>query len=108
MEGRTKSDHDELKGMSHFGGQYDNRPCFGYIDTRISLIEDAFGRGYSPMVERVRCLRAGPYTLSSGSFGHQSPGTMTGAGGAPLGWDRRRRVTPAQTASQETWPEAEP
>lgn len=32
MDGRTKSDHDELKGMSHFGGQYDNRPCFGYKD----------------------------------------------------------------------------
>jgi hypothetical protein len=34
-------------------------------------------------------------TLFPGSFGHQSPGIMTGAGGASLGWDRRRRVTPA-------------
>src|SRR5580700_6424150 len=33
---------------------------------------------------------------------------MTGAGGASLDWDRRRRVTPVQTASQEAWPEAEP
>jgi len=33
---------------------------------------------------------------------------MTGVGGASLDWDRRRRVTPAQTKSQETWPEAEP
>jgi hypothetical protein len=77
----------------------------------------------------VRCPRMGPYTLFSGSFGHQSPGTMTGAGSVPLDWDRRRRATPAsaillahdlfgkpyplfrimrQTASQETWPEAEP
>jgi hypothetical protein len=36
-----------------------------------------------------------------------SPGIMTGVGGASLDWDRRRRVTPAQTASQEAWPEAE-
>jgi hypothetical protein len=57
---------------------------------------------------QVRCPRMGLSTLSPGSFGHQSPGIMTGAGGASLGWDRRRRVTPAQTASQETWPEAEP
>src|ERR1700692_3125379 len=75
---------------------------------RISLTKDAAGEGTSRRLERVRCLRAGPYTSPSGSFGHQSPGTTAGAGGAPLGWDRRRRVTPAQTASQETWPEAEP
>jgi hypothetical protein len=25
-----------------------------------------------------------------------------------LGWDRRWRVTPAKTTSQEAWPEAEP
>src|SRR3984957_7734326 len=36
-----------------------------------------------------------------------SPGTMTGAGGASLDWDRRRRVTPVQTTSQEAWPEAD-
>ena len=36
-----------------------------------------------------------------------SPGIMTGAGGASLDWDRRRRVTPVQTASQEAWPEAD-
>jgi hypothetical protein len=30
-----------------------------------------------------------------------SPGIMTGVGGASLDWDRRRRVTPVQTASQE-------
>jgi hypothetical protein len=29
-------------------------------------------------------------------------------GGASLDWDRRRRVTPVQTTSQEAWPEAEP
>src|ERR1700685_791006 len=34
-----------------------------------------------------------------GRLGHQSPGTMTGAGGASLDWDRRRRVTPVQTTS---------
>jgi hypothetical protein len=36
-----------------------------------------------------------------------SSGIMTGAGGASLDWDRRWRVTPVQTTSQEAWPEAE-
>ena len=31
-------------------------------------------------------------------------GTMTGARGASLDWDRRWRVMPVQTASQEAWP----
>ena len=44
----------------------------------------------------------------SGRLGHQPRGTMTGVGGASLDWDRRRRVTPVQTTSQEAWPEAEP
>ena len=43
-----------------------------------------------------------------GGLGIMSPGTMTGVGGASLDWDRRRRVTPVQTTSQEAWPEAEP
>ena len=47
-------------------------------------------------------------TAPPGRLGHQPPGTMTGVGGASLDWDRRRRVTPVQTASQEAWPEAEP
>src|ERR1700743_2084188 len=51
-------------------------------------------RGDFPMAGRVRCPRMGPSTLFPGSFGHQSPGIMTGAGGASLGWDRRWRVTP--------------
>jgi hypothetical protein len=47
-------------------------------------------------------------TLLSGGLGIMSPGITTGVGGASLDWDRRRRVTPVQTASQEAWPEAEP
>src|SRR5580658_10327747 len=43
-----------------------------------------------------------------GGLGIMSPGIMTGVGGASLAWDRRSRVTPAQTESQEAWPEAEP
>ena len=40
---------------------------------------------------------AGGFALRSrAASGHQSPGTTTGAGGAPLGWDRRRRVTPVR------------
>ena len=47
-------------------------------------------------------------TLLPGGLGIMSPGITTGVGGASLDWDRRRRVTPVQTASQEAWPEAEP
>src|SRR5580704_17889864 len=47
-------------------------------------------------------------SLLSGGLGIMSPGIMTGVGGASLDWDRRRRVTPVQTTSQEAWPEAEP
>jgi hypothetical protein len=43
-----------------------------------------------------------------GGLGIMSPGITTGVGGASLDWDRRRRVTPVQTTSQEAWPEAEP
>src|SRR6202451_2917738 len=57
--------------------------------------------------ERGRCPRA-DLQSAPGRLGYQSPGIMTGAGGASLDWDRRRRVTPVQTASQEAWPEAEP
>src|SRR5246127_2775763 len=56
--------------------------------------------------ERGRCPRAG-LQPAPGRLGYQSPGIMTGAGGASLDWDRRRRVTPVQTASQEAWPEAD-
>ena len=58
-------------------------------------------------MERVRCPRV-DLQFAPGRLGHQPPGIMTGAGGASLDWDRRRRVTPVQTASQEAWPEAEP
>jgi hypothetical protein len=58
-------------------------------------------------VERVRCPRA-DLQSAPGRLGYQSPDITTGAGGASLDWDRRRRVTPVQTASQEAWPEAEP
>jgi hypothetical protein len=56
---------------------------------------------------RGRCPRAG-LQPAPGRLGYQSPDITTGAGGASLDWDRRRRVTPVQTASQEAWPEAEP
>jgi len=58
-------------------------------------------------VERVRCPRA-DLQSAPGRLGYQPPGIMTGARGASLDWDRRRRVTPVQTTSQEAWPEAEP
>ena len=46
-------------------------------------------------------------SLLPGGLGIMSPGITTGVGGASLDWDRRRRVTPDQTASQEAWPEAD-
>ena len=74
--------------------------------TNIPLTKDAFRRhaeGWSG------CGARGWFcTLLSGGLGIMSPGIMTGVGGASLDWDRRRRVTPVQTASQEAWPEAEP
>ena len=58
-------------------------------------------------MERVRCLRADLQSAPR-RLGYQPPGMMTGMGGASLDWDRQSRVTPAQTTSQEAWPEAEP
>src|ERR1700721_4032919 len=37
-----------------------------------------------------------------------SPASRPVRGVLPLDWDRRHRVTPAETPSQEAWPEAEP
>jgi hypothetical protein len=58
-------------------------------------------------VERVRCSRA-DLQSALGRLGYQPPGMTTGMRGASLDWDRRRRVTPVQTKSQEAWPKAEP
>jgi hypothetical protein len=37
-----------------------------------------------------------------------SPASRPVRGVLPLDWDRRHRVTPGETTSQEAWPEAEP
>src|SRR5580658_669713 len=37
-----------------------------------------------------------------------SPASRPVRGVLPLDWDRRRRVMPGETTSQEAWPEAEP
>ena len=37
-----------------------------------------------------------------------SPALRPVRGVLPLDWDRRRRVMPGETTSQEAWPEAEP
>src|ERR1700722_18266939 len=37
-----------------------------------------------------------------------SPALRPVRGVLPLDWDRRRRVAPGETTSQEAWPEAEP
>src|ERR1700730_3181800 len=79
---------------------------FVYIAIHPALLKDAFRR----QAERWSgCGARGRFCmLLPGGLGIMSPGMMTGVGGASLDWDRRRRVTPVQTASQEAWPEAEP
>jgi hypothetical protein len=73
---------------------------------KIPLTKDAFRR----QAERWSGCGARGRICSplSGGLGIMSPGITTGVGGASLDWDRRRRVTPVQTTSQEAWPEAEP
>ena len=83
----------------------DKRLCSGYTII-LAPVKD-MARRHTASWERGRCPRVG-LQPAPGRLGHQSPGIMTGMGGASLDWDRRRRVTPVQTASQEAWPEAEP
>ena len=88
--------------------------CHFYIDiclfnsywTTLAPMKD-MTRRHTASWERGRCPRAA-LQPAPGRLGYQSPAITTGAGGASLDWDRRRRVTPVQTASQEAWPEAEP
>jgi hypothetical protein len=63
-------------------------------------------RRHTASWERGRCPRA-DLQSAPGRLGYQSPGITTGMGGASLDWDRRRRVTPVRTKSQEAWPEAD-
>jgi len=83
----------------------DNRPHSSYT-TILAHVKDV-ARRHTASWERGRCPRAALQS-APGRLGYQPPGTMTGVGGASLDWDRRRRVTPVQTKSQEAWPEAEP
>ena len=77
----------------------DNRPILAHVKDVARRHTASWERGRYPRVD----LQSAP-----GQLGYQPPGMMTGMGGASLDWDRRRRVTPVQTASQEAWPEAEP
>jgi hypothetical protein len=96
--------------ICHCNGEIilDIRHFYSYILSQFSLTKGRLRRGDLSEAERVRCPRMGLSTLFPGGLGIMSPGIMTGAGGASLDWDRRWRITPAQTASQEAWPEAEP
>ena len=58
-------------------------------------------------VGRVRCSRA-DLQSALGRLGHHVSRHYDRGGRCSLDWDRRRRVTPVQTTSQEAWPEAEP
>jgi hypothetical protein len=82
-----------------------------YVTISITSRFIPFSEGRLPeasrKVERVRCPRVVLHA-ALGRLGYQPPGMTTGMGGASLDWDRRRRVTPVRTTSQEAWPEAEP
>jgi hypothetical protein len=98
---------NDLQGLtsSNSATAFDNRRRI-VLKTKIPLTKGRLPEA-SREVERVRFPRA-DLQSAPGRFGYQPPGMMTGMGGASLDWDRRRRVTPAQTTSQEAWPEAEP
>jgi hypothetical protein len=95
-------------------GDHSHCQCHFFLDTGLrssyttilAPVKDV-ARRHTVLWERGRCPRAGLQS-APGRLGYQPPGMMTGMGGASLDWDRRRRVTPVQTASQEAWPEAEP
>jgi hypothetical protein len=84
----------------------DIRPRFGYI-RRISLIEGRF-LGASYKAERVRRLRADSQPAPGRLRASFTPVLRPVREVQSLDWDRKGRVTPAWTASQEAWPGAEP
>jgi hypothetical protein len=59
-------------------------------------------------VERVRFPRADLQSAPGRLRASCPPVLRPVRGVLPLGWDRKARVTPVRTASQETWPGAEP
>ncbi len=59
-------------------------------------------------VERVRFPRADLQSAPGRLRASCPPVLWPVRGVLPLGWDRKARVTPGRTASQETWPGAEP
>jgi hypothetical protein len=77
------------------------------VTSQSSLLRRTW-RGGTPRHGSEGGARGRVCSLLPGGLGIMSPGITTGVGGASLDWDRRRRVTPVQTASQEAWPEAEP
>ena len=73
---------------------FDNRPRM-VLKEKIPLTKGRLPEACRE-VERVRCSRAVWVSVPR----HDDRG-----GRCSLDWDRRRRVTPVQTASQEAWPE---
>ena len=98
---------NDLRGhhVSNSATAFDNRPRI-VLKEKIPLTKGRLPEACRE-VERVRCSRA-DLQSAPGRLGYQPLGIMTEVGGASLDWDRRRRVTPVQTESQEAWPEAEP
>src|ERR1700744_5977470 len=81
--------------MSHRQGRtLDERHQYGYIADIARSIRTPPARGLSGGGARAVPADGAIHPVP-GRLGHQSPGITTGAGGASLDWDRRRRVTPA-------------
>ena len=79
----------------------------GYILRQSRSSRDAFARALSE-AERVRCFRADLQSAPERLWASFSSVLRPRCGVLPLDWDRRGRVTPAGTESQEAWPGAEP
>src|SRR6202034_1772385 len=94
----------------HYGK---NRPRHGdviltFVPTSVTCRVPAHSRTPFAKVfgnaERVRWPRAGGYGPFPGRLGHHACRYYGRRVRCSLDWDRRRRATPVQTASQEAWP----
>ena len=85
---------------------FDNRRRIG-LKAKIPLTKGRLPEACRE-VERVRFPRADLQSAPGRLRASCPPVLRPVRGVLPLGWDRKARVTPVRTASQETWPGAEP
>jgi hypothetical protein len=90
----------------HFTTAFDNLLCIR-LKAKIPLTKGRLPEA-SREVERVRFPRADLQSAPGRLRASCPPVLWPVRGVLPLGWDRKARVTPMRTTSQETWPGAEP